>query len=54
MEYAENNETENMYYAFGKIFQMLTDFEPVIIENAQLNFTNETWDGNTVWGAPLV
>ena len=37
MEYSEKNETENMYYAFGRIFRMVVDFEPVIIENAPMN-----------------
>ena len=34
IEYSENNQTEEMFFAFGRIFRMLTDIEPVMIESA--------------------
>jgi len=34
MEYSELNQTEEMNFAFGRIFRMLVDIEPVMIESA--------------------
>jgi len=34
LEHDVNNETEQKYYEFGRIFRMLADVEPVVLEDA--------------------
>ena len=33
IEYEKLNQTENMFFAFGRIFRMIVDIEPVMIES---------------------
>lgn len=58
VEYAEQNETEYMYYEYGRIARIVCDFEPVILEQASNDDDDEiTYAGSSkaesgVWGLP--
>lgn len=60
IDYDKLGETENMFFAFGRIWRMITDIEPVMIESGSLNetdddqiyFTAQNDSAQTgVWGA---
>lgn len=60
MDHYEANETMFMYFEFGRIFRMLADIEPVVLEDAPnpletlgFDYDNNTSDfkGPTVWSS---
>lgn len=58
-EYTENNETERVYYEFGRIFRLVMDIEPVVLEEAgfdadeQITYAADASPADSgVWGAP--
>lgn len=59
IEYSEANDTESMYYEFGRIFRLVSDIEPVVLEEAS-NDDEIVYSGSSapaesgVWGRPLV
>jgi len=60
IEYSEANDTESMYYEFGRIFRLVVDIEPVVLEEAAFNADEIVYSGSAapadsgVWGRPLV
>lgn len=60
MDHYEANETMFMYFEFGRIFRMLADIEPVVLEDAPnpletlgFDYNNDTtgFKGPTVWSS---
>jgi len=59
-EYSEANDTEKVYYEFGRIFRLVMDIEPVVLEEAGYDADEEeiTYAGDAspavsgVWGSP--
>jgi hypothetical protein len=49
-----------MYYEFGRIFRLVVDIEPVVLEEAAFNADEIVYSGSAapadsgVWGRPLV
>lgn len=60
-EYSEANDTEKVYYEFGRIFRLVVDIEPVVLEEAgydkaddvEITYAADSAPADSgVWGAP--